>query len=124
MMQYEDFNLPNLITKMYFEGIVPMRPTQNKYKGAVKPAGRKCPAGHDMIECSENYFVKIEGMTAEQLNAMTFSCDFCMSGGQSMNKPYHYCEKCATTFCFGCRAEFDEFYKGKPLLQHCNIPTP
>ena len=31
MMQYEDFNLPNLITKMYFEGIVPMRPTQNKY---------------------------------------------------------------------------------------------
>lgn len=50
MMQYEDFNLPNLITKMYFEGIVPVRPLKNKYKGAVKPAGRVMP--HLILEMS------------------------------------------------------------------------
>ena len=91
MMQYEDFNLPELVTKMHFEGVVPMRPIKNKYKTVIKAAGRKCPSGHDMIECSENYFLRIEGMTAEQLANLDFSCDFCMTGGHLMSKPYHYC---------------------------------
>lgn len=80
-----------------------------------------------MIEASRNYYINVRGSNESQEEMdIPFSCDYCLSMGNSLNRKYHYCEKCSMIFCLACeqrQANTASALKKMEGKVHCGVLT-